>query len=65
MYGCCFHYTQRKWAKAQNLELSQGFRNDLQMASYIIQVMAMPFFPETLIYLTTTLLQLSIVYDSK
>ena len=39
MYGCWFHYTQRIWAKAQKLGLSQEFRNDLQTASYIRQLM--------------------------
>ena len=43
MYGCWFHYTQRIWAKAQKLGLSQGFRNDLHITTYIRQLMAIPF----------------------
>ena len=55
MYGCWFHYTQRIWAKAQKLGLSQGFPNDLQTTTYIRQLIAIPFLPEALIYPTATL----------
>ena len=49
MYGCWFHYTQRIWAKAQKLGLSQEI----------------PFLPEAQIYPTASLLQIPTVHHSE
>ena len=49
MYSCWFHYTQRIWAKAQKLGLSQEI----------------PFLPEAQIYPTASLLQIPTVHHSE
>ena len=49
IYGCWFHYSQRIWAKAQNLGLAYSFRNSFQTAEYTKQTMAIPFLSASLI----------------
>ena len=49
VYGCWFHFAQRIWMKTQKLGLSQGFRINHKITSYIKQLMAIPFLPSSLI----------------
>ena len=58
VYGCWFHFTQRIWAKTQELGFSQSFRNSQVVAKFIRQLMAIPFLPTPLITPTYSFLQL-------
>ena len=58
VYGCWFHLTQRIWMKTQKLGLSQSFRNSHEVATFIGQLMAIPFLPGSLIAPTYSFLQL-------
>ena len=57
IYGCWFHFTQCIWAKTQKLGLTQSFKDNIQVAKYIRQLMAIPFLPEALIIPTYTLIE--------
>ena len=65
IYGCWFHYTQRIWAKTQSLALTQNFKNSLETAAYIKQIMAIPFLPASLINPTFNFLQMPNLEDSE
>ena len=58
LYGCWFHFTQRIWAKTQNVGLAQEFRNNQDIECYIKQLMAIPYLPSSLINPTYTCLQM-------
>ena len=58
VYGCWFHFTQRIWMKTQKVGLSKSFRDSHEVATFIRQLMAMPFLPASLITPTYNFLQL-------
>ena len=43
VYGCWFHFAERIWAETQKLGLSQSFKNNVHVAKFIRQPMAIPF----------------------
>ena len=61
VYGCWFHFTQRIWAKTQKLGLSQSFKNNVHVAKFIRQLMAIPFLPAPLIAPTFTLIEFPVL----
>ena len=56
IYGCWFHFTQCIWAKTQKLGLTQSFKDNIQVAKYIRQLMAIPILPAALIIPTYNLI---------
>ena len=58
LYGCWFHFTQRIWAKTQNVGLAREFRNNQDIECYIKQLMGIPYLPSSLINPTYTCLQM-------
>ena len=58
VYGCWFHFTQQIWMKTQKVGLSENFRDSHEVATFIRQLMAMPFLPASLITPTYNFLQL-------
>ena len=57
IYGCWFHFTQCIWAKTQKLGLTQSFKDNIQVAKYIRQLMAIAFLPADLIIPTYSLIE--------
>ena len=57
IYGCWFHFTQCIWAKTQKLGLTQSFKDNIQVAKFIRQLMAIPFLPTALIIPTYSLIE--------
>ncbi|KAI0243039.1 hypothetical protein LSAT2_009093, partial [Lamellibrachia satsuma] len=43
--GCCFHWSQEVWRKAQELRLCQSYSNDEGTYKFIKKVFALPFLP--------------------
>ena len=65
IYRCWFHFTLCIWRKTQKLGLSQGFKTDVQIQTYLKQLMAIPFLPASLITPTYSCLQLPMVNDEE
>ena len=65
VYGCWFHYTQCIWRKTQKLGLSNAFKNNIQIQTFIRQLMAIPFLPASLINPTYRFLQLPTISDAE
>ena len=59
--GCWFHFNQRVWAKTQKLGLSQSFKNNLHIAKFIRQLMAVPFLPAPIIAPTFSLIEVPVL----
>ena len=57
LFGCWFHFTQRIWYKTQKLGLTESFKDNIEVARYIRQLMSIPFLPASLIHPTYSLLQ--------
>ena len=58
VYRCWFHFTQRNWMKTQKVGLCNSFRDSHEVATFVRQLMAMPFLPASLITPTYNFLQL-------
>ena len=58
MNGCWFHYTQAVWRRTQKAGLVQSFRENPQVASFLRNIMAIPFLPPDLIHPTFSQLQI-------
>ena len=65
IYGCWFHYTQCIWRKTQKLGLSNAFKNNFQIQTFVRQLMAIPFLPASLIVPTHSFLEIPRVNDTE
>ena len=54
---CWFHFTQRIWSKTHKLGLVQSFTQNHEIATYIRNLMTIPFLPASLILSTFTFLE--------
>ncbi|KAI6650563.1 hypothetical protein LOD99_7613 [Oopsacas minuta] len=63
--GCWFHYTQAIWRKTQKYGLASTCRGNLECASFVKKIMAIPFLPAELILPIYNLLQIPTLQQSQ